>query len=358
MTSSTLGEAADMDCPNQKEWRAKKLKGHLQSYPLAGPGSQGQLLEEDWGAVGKQQPQFLTIEKHPHWRQRPGWWENILGMNHYKSEDFKGKKAIHFTVSSRQQKGERGRETRPWEWQCFRQVSGGFGWVLFFLTVWLSSQRGWDHWQLGSFQRVWVHEGGVLGCACALAVGCVPHRSPNWEAVSASPVIFLFRKQHMQCGWHCFLCSATALALPAGPMLAGLSSGLLEPGDVSALLQVPDALVVILLWEKAVVAVGLRGSLLFLSVQSLYCFVIWFGLLAAGPPCCCKGADAVGNFLQVFKSSIEIVTGRERPRSGSLDGGIGGLWCFKWLSWFVPWLSFFMYWWIHCRDLENKGWSE
>lgn len=108
MTSSTLGEAADMDCPNQKEWRAKKLKGHLQSYPLAGPGSQGQLLEEDWGAVGKQQPQFLTIEKHPRWRQRPGWWENILGMNHYKLEDFKGKKAIHFTVSSRQQKGERG----------------------------------------------------------------------------------------------------------------------------------------------------------------------------------------------------------------------------------------------------------
>lgn len=34
-------------------------------------------------------------------------------MNHYKSEDFKGKKAIHFTVSSRQQKGERGRETQP-----------------------------------------------------------------------------------------------------------------------------------------------------------------------------------------------------------------------------------------------------
>lgn len=45
---------------------------------------------------------------------------------------------------------------------------------------------------------------------------------------------------------------------------SGLLSGLLEPGDISALLQVPNALVVILLGDK--VAIGLQGDLLFLSV--------------------------------------------------------------------------------------------
>lgn len=44
----------------------------------------------------------------------------------------------------------------------------------------------------------------------------------------------------------------------------GLLSGILEPGDISALLQVPNALVVILLGDK--VAIGLQRDLLFLSV--------------------------------------------------------------------------------------------
>ena len=46
----------------------------------------------------------------------------------------------------------------------------------------------------------------------------------------------------------------------------GLPSGRLEPGDIPALLQVPNALIVILLWEKAALAVGLWGGLFFLSV--------------------------------------------------------------------------------------------
>ena len=175
----------------------------------------------------------------------------------------RGRKPFILPLVAGSRKGREGEKAGSCEWQCFRQVSCDFWWVLFFLAGWLSSQRGWDHWQLGSFQRVWAYEGSVLGCASALAVGCVPHCSPNWEAVSAPPVTFHFRKQHMKRGWHRFLCSAAA---PAGPTLAGLSSGLLEPGDVSALLQVPDALVVTLLGEKAVVAVGLRGSFLFLSV--------------------------------------------------------------------------------------------
>ena len=122
-----------------------------------------------------------------------------------------------------------------------------------------------DHWQPGSFQRERVHEAGVLGYASALAAGCLPHFSPNWEAVLAPPIVVPFLKQHMKCGWRRFLSSAAALAVPAGPV-SWVLSRLLEPGDVSALLQVPDALVVILFWAKAMVTVGLWGRLLFLSV--------------------------------------------------------------------------------------------
>lgn len=52
----------------------------------------------------------------------------------------------------------------------------------------------------------------------------------------------------------------------AGIRCAGLSSRLLEPGDIAALLQVPNALIVILFWEKATLAIGLWGGLVFLSV--------------------------------------------------------------------------------------------
>lgn len=69
MTSSTLGEAADVECPNQEEGRSKKLAGGGGGQSQAGPPagsffSRVQLLEEDWGAASNQQPQFLTILKH------------------------------------------------------------------------------------------------------------------------------------------------------------------------------------------------------------------------------------------------------------------------------------------------------
>ena len=59
-------------------------------------------------------------------------------------------------------------------------------------------------------------------------------------------------------------CSSTGFA--GWSFASWVLSRLLEPGDVSALLQVPDALIVILFWAKAMVTVGLRGRLLFLSV--------------------------------------------------------------------------------------------
>lgn len=43
-----------------------------------------------------------------------------------------------------------------------------------------------------------------------------------------------------------------------------LLSGLLKPGDISTLLQVPNALVIILLGNE--VAIGLQRDLFFLSV--------------------------------------------------------------------------------------------
>ena len=42
----------------------------------------------------------------------------------------------------------------------------------------------------------------------------------------------------------------------SGEPLSWVLSRLLEPGDVSALLQVPDALIVILFWAKAMVTVA------------------------------------------------------------------------------------------------------
>lgn len=60
----------------------------------------------------------------------------------------------------------------------------------------------------------------------------------------------------------------------------GVSDGLLESGDISALLQVPNALIVILLWEGTMVAIRFQMALFFFSIQSLYCFVVGLGLLA------------------------------------------------------------------------------
>lgn len=110
----------------------------------------------------------------------------------------------------------------------------------------------------------------------------------------------------------------------------GWRGHLLEPGDIPARLHVPDALVVILLREGAAVTAGVRGGLLFLSVQSRDRFIIRLGPLA-GSPCCGRQrpAAAARSFLKVFHSSVEMVPGRGRPLGGSRDGGVAGLQGFK-----------------------------
>lgn len=91
------------------------------------------------------------------------------------------------------------------------------------------------------------------------------------------------------------------------PGSLGLLSGWLKPGDIPALLQVANALVVILLGDK--MAIGLQWDLFVLSVYSLDGFVVRLWLLT-GPPCWRECAGAVGSFLEVFHSGIEVITGR------------------------------------------------
>lgn len=123
------------------------------------------------------------------------------------------------------------------------------------------------------------------------------------------------------------------LLVPAGLVLGcqGLSCGLLESGDVSALLQVPNALIVILLWEGAMVAIGPQRGLFVLSAQRLDGLVVGLGLLP-GPPCRCERAVAAGSLLEVFNSRVEVITGGRGPPSSSWAGGAAGLRCFEQLS--------------------------
>lgn len=72
--------------------------------------------------------------------------------------------------------------------------------------------------------------------------------------------VFSLLQQHIRCGLSLSFHRGT---VPGSPEK---SPALLEPSDIPALLQVSDALVVILLGDKAMVAVGLRGALFFLSV--------------------------------------------------------------------------------------------
>lgn len=83
---------------------------------------------------------------------------------------------------------------------------------------------------------------------------------------------------------------------------------LLEPGDVSALLQVPNALIVVLLGDK--VAIDLQRDLLVLSVQSLYGFIVRLWFLTGSPRRGQYAAAAAGGFLEVLHSGIEVITGR------------------------------------------------
>lgn len=111
----------------------------------------------------------------------------------------------------------------------------------------------------------------------------------------------------------------------------GLSCGLLEPGDISALLQVPNALIVILLWEGAMVAIGPQGGLFIFPAQRLDGLVVGLGLLP-GSPCRCERAAAAGSLLEVFNSRVEVTTGGWGPPGSSWAGGATGLGCFEQLS--------------------------
>lgn len=117
------------------------------------------------------------------------------------------------------------------------------------------------------------------------AARCVPHCPRGSEMVPASPLSSVHESSISSVGNTASSLSGKRCP-PASRSSAvwGLSSGLLEPGDISALLQVPDALVVILLWAS--VAIGFHGGLVFLSVQSLYCFIVRLHLLPGSP---CQG---------------------------------------------------------------------
>lgn len=109
--------------------------------------------------------------------------------------------------------------------------------------------------------------------------------------------------------------------------------GLLEPGDVPALLQVPDALVVVLLREGAAQAAGLQGGLLVLSAQSLDGLVVGLGL--PGPRGRAQCARAAGRLLEVFDGRVEVIAGRRGPPGSSWAAGVAGLGHFERLPRFI-----------------------
>lgn len=78
----------------------------------------------------------------------------------------------------------------------------------------------------------------------------------------------------------CFLAPWEKMLLEGWGWAGVVSVGLLESGDISDLLQVPNALIVILLWEGTMVAIRFQMGLVFFSIQSLYCFVVGLRLLA------------------------------------------------------------------------------
>lgn len=232
------------------------------------------------------------------------------------------------------------------------------GELSFFLTAWLSSWRGWDHWQPGSFQRVWLHDAGVLGHASAPAAGCPSHFSLKLRSSSGTSNQSPFLKQHMKwAAWRRFLSSRQQLWL-AGWSYAKLGF-LFRPSraQTSGIAASPRCSRSHSLWAKARWLLVSGAAFSSSAFRSLYFFAstIWLRLLA-GPACCWKCADTIWHLLKVFNSGIEIVTGRGGPRSGSWCMEVGGLWYSKRLSWFVPWLPFMhlMNTWLRSRKQRGK----
>lgn len=128
-----------MECPNQKEWRARKLKGCPQHSPLVGGlGSQVQLFERAGEQTGNSNHNFLATENtHLKAKALPGRRKSLERtiINQKISE----RNAIHFTISSRQRKGERERNQAP----VNGSVSGR--WAVVFDKCHSSLLRGFLH---------------------------------------------------------------------------------------------------------------------------------------------------------------------------------------------------------------------
>lgn len=123
MTSSTLGEAAHVECQNQKEWSAKELKRcppHRSPQPL---GSDSQLQPfEGGGELTNHNRSFSPLSNTCAEGQGPALRENILGENHYKSDFQRGKKPFILPLGAESQKGtpapENGSVSGRWAVVC------------------------------------------------------------------------------------------------------------------------------------------------------------------------------------------------------------------------------------------------
>lgn len=122
-------------------------------------------------------------------------------------------------------------------WRC------GSSWTLFFPTFWLSLLMGWNHRQLGSFQRVRVHEEDVLGCASAHsrqgtlgAARCVPHCFWNWETITARPLASVYASSIYSIGWSLLFIFHRRNAPNHWPCALWGCLLVLKPGDIPALL--------------------------------------------------------------------------------------------------------------------------
>lgn len=149
MTSSILGEAAEVEFQNQKE----RSKIHRGGIPVLSTCR-------------------IQIPRAALWGRLLSWWETpTMCFNGHSTPLLKAKgespwnepletgrcegeqtPSILMLADSKRKKLKK----KPGfsEWQYFRQVECG-SWVQFFFPSWLSSLTGWSHRQLGDFSWGW-----------------------------------------------------------------------------------------------------------------------------------------------------------------------------------------------------------
>lgn len=222
MTSSTLGEAAHVECQNQKEWSAKELKRcppHRSPQPL---GSDSQLQPfEGGGELTNHNRSFSPLSNTCAEGQGPALRENILGENHYKSDFQGGKKPFILPLGAESQKGtpapENGSVSGRWAVVCDESPSSA---LQSFLHEQGEAADSWD-----PSRRSGGREGQCAGVCQGLAAGYVPSLFPKLTSSSRVSNRFRFLKQHIRSGWRRFF-SAVALSPTAGPTLAEPPSSL------------------------------------------------------------------------------------------------------------------------------------